>query len=862
MLRRFFVVFLLAACAATAFGQAAVPTPEQFLGYKLGERFTSWDRILDYFDVLTRTSNLITLEKIGETYEGRPLVLATITSPKNRGALEEIRANVASLANGSADANRAAQIAKFSPAIAWLAFGVHGNESSSAEAAMEVASTLLRDPESQKLLDDLVVIIDPLQNPDGRERYVQWYKRTRGAQPDDNPESAEHAEPWPGGRFNHYLIDMNRDWAWTSQRETRARVAQFQSWNPQVFVDFHEMGTNSTYFFPPDAKPINANLPKDVEKWLGVFGRANAEAFTKKAWPFFVGEVFDLFYPGYGDSWPSLHGAIGMTYEVAGGGRGGTIARRDDETDLTLAHRIDEHYTTGMTTLRTAAANREQLLRYTYEAARSQIDGGKTVYLIDRDSPNFDALIANLVREGIHVDQTTAPLTARVTRVGGAAAESHSFPTGTAVVTTRQPLGRLVQTLFEKSPVFTPGFLEEQRARTQADEPDEFYDLTSWALPLAMNVEAFAAPAPLEITAKPFETPAPPAFQPAAYGYIVDALDPHLYRFAGQLLANGVNFSVSEDQVDVADRSFARGTLVILKGNNSNDVDATLRRIVQNTAARLVPLESGWTGGTAFGSEKLHYVRDPKIALVGGAGVSATSYGMLWHTLDIDTPIPHTLLALDSLGNVDLSHYRVLVLPDGRAYDRIGKRGIEKLQAWIRDGGTIVAVKGASQFLRSKDLDVSKLKPWEPSKKDSEAKNGEAAAASTQDQRYNEYRIPGAAFRTTMNDHSYLTFAVPRPPDVLIEGTAAYRPVSHKVDNIVTIAPEDPLVAGVAWPESLEKIKGSVYLVEEPYGRGSVITFADEPHFRLFWRGTLPLFLNAVLYSPSFPRQSGGLGGD
>ncbi len=346
MLRRFFVVILLLASASVAFAQAAVPTPEQFLGYKLGDRFTSWDRILDYFGELTKHSNLITVEKIGETYEGRPLVLAVITSPKNRAALESIRADVASLANGSVDASRAAAIAQSTPAVAWLAFGVHGNESSSSEAAMEVASTLLRDPESEKLLDDLVVIIDPLQNPDGRERYVQWYTRTRGAQPSDSPEAAEHAEPWPGGRFNHYLIDMNRDWAWTSQRETRARVAQYQRWNPQVFVDFHEMGSNSTYFFPPDAKPINSNLPKDVEKWLGVFGRANAEAFTKRGWPFFVGEVFDLFYPGYGDSWPSLHGAIGMTYEVAGGGprRHDRAARGRHRPDARPSHRRALHH--------------------------------------------------------------------------------------------------------------------------------------------------------------------------------------------------------------------------------------------------------------------------------------------------------------------------------------------------------------------------------------------------------------------------------------------------------------------------------------------------------------------------------------
>jgi hypothetical protein len=861
MIRRLAVCLFLLLFVSAAFAETspAVPSPEEFLGHKLGERFTSWEQILGYFDELAKRSNLIAVQRIGETYEGRPLVLATITSAKNRVALDAIRGDVASLANAAVDGPRATSIARTTPAVVWLAFGVHGNESSSSEAAMEVASTLLRDPEAQRLLDDVIVVIDPLQNPDGRERYVQWYKRTRGVSPSANPQSFEHVEPWPGGRFNHYLIDMNRDWAWSSQQETRARIAQYRQWNPQVFVDFHEMGSNSTYFFPPDAKPLNANLPRELETWLGVFGRANAEAFTGRGWPFFVGEVFDLFYPAYGDSWPSLHGAIGMTYEVAGGGRAGTIVDREDQTKLTLAHRIEQHYTTAMTTLRTAAAHREALLRYMYDSARAQTEGGKAVYFILRGSPSFEPLVAMLQRNGIRVETLSGPLTTRATRVTGSNAESRTFPAGTAVVTTRQPLGRLAQTLLEKSPVFTQGFLEAQRARAQADEPDEFYDVTAWALPLAMNVEAFTAAAPINADMKPYQIEQPPPFRAAAYGYLVDALDPNVYRFAGQLLASGSNFSVSEDAVVVGDRTFDRGTLIILKGNNKPDLDATLTRISAETGAPTVPLESGWTGGTAFGSEKIHYVRDPKIALVGGPGVSATSYGMLWHTLDIDSPIPHTTLALDSLANTDLSDYRVIVLPDGQAYaDRLGKRGLEKLQAWIREGGTVVAIGRANAFLRAKDVEVSKLKPWEPPKVGEEkpAVKDDPASAPQKEERYNEYRVPGAAFATTMNERSFLTFGVPRPPAVLIEGSTAYRPVAHKVDNILTIPRAEALVAGVAWPESIERVQGSVVVVSEPYGRGNVITFANDPHFRLFWRATLPLFLNAVLYSPSFPRGS------
>lgn len=841
MIRRAALFVTVALIAVSSFAQA--PTPEAFLGYRIGEHFTPHHRILDYFHELARRSDLVTVETIGETYERRPLVLATLTSAKNRAALDTIRKNVTSLAKGEVDAARAADVAKSTPAVVWLAFGVHGNESSSAEAAMLVASALVREP---KLLDDLVVIIDPLENPDGRERYTEWFRRTRGTQANAQRDAFEHQEPWPGGRFNHYLIDMNRDWTWASQRETQVRIAAYKRWWPQVFVDFHEMSYASTYFFPPDAKPINANLPKDVEKWLETFGKANAEAFSARGWPFFVAERFDLFYPGYGDSWPALHGAIGMTYEVAGGGRAGSAIERDDETVLTLADRAQRHFTSGMATVRTAAANREALLRYSYDAARAQIEAGKNTFFLLADSPNFDALVAKLEQQGVRVDMLSAPATVRATKLDSETAESRTFPAGTVVVTTRQPLGGLANTLLEKSPTFSKGFVEEQREKAQADEPDDFYDLTTWSLPLAMNVEAYVTTAAVE-GLTPYRRPERGAFTAAPFGYLVDGLEPNVYRFAGRLLASGIRFSVSDDTVLLGDGKHARGSIVVLKNNNQATLDATLEKLAREQGVTVVPIQSGWSGGTSFGSEHIRFVRDPKIAIVGGAGVGATSFGMLWHTLDVDTPIPHTTLSLESLRNVNLNNFAVLVMPDGNYSERLGKRGADKLKAWLNDGGTIIAVKGASSFLREKDVEISKLKAWEPPKKKDDA-------APATDARYNDYRIPGSAFRSTMNARSYLTFGVPRPPAVLIEGSDAFLPVAHKVDNIITIAEKEPLISGVAWPESLERIKGSVFVVSEPYGRGKVITFADDPHFRLFWRATLPVFLNAVLYSPSFAR--------
>ncbi|HEX9163404.1 MAG TPA: hypothetical protein VF980_16975, partial [Thermoanaerobaculia bacterium] len=685
----------------------------------------------------------------------------------------------------------------------------------------------------------------PLQNPDGRERYVQWYRRSRGLEPDANPEAFEHAEPWPRGRYNHYLLDMNRDWTWLSQRETQARVATYQQWYPQVVVDFHEMGFRQTYFFPPVAKPINANFLPEAQKWFETFGRANAAVFTQKGWPFFVGEDYDFFYPGYGDAWPSLHGAIGMTYEVAG--QVGLAIQRDDNTTMTLGDRVARHYTTAMSTLRTAAANREALLKYSYNANRVHVDSGRNVYLLPPTSPNVPH-IADLLRgQGIRVQQLAAPVTLRAMRVESGASESRSFPAGTVIVSTRQPLGALVDTLLERNAEMPKNYLEQQRQRTAADEEDQFYDITAWSIPIAMNAEEYVVPAPFPAQLADYAPPAPAPFRAASYGYVVDALEPHFYELLGRLLKDDVKFSVFDDEIDAGDRKFSRGSIIILKGNNAASLDAVLADEGRTTSTTIVPFESGWTGGMTFGSQKLHFVRQPEIGLFGGPSANASSYGELWHTLDVEAPVPHSNLSVDSIGRIDLNHYRVLIFPNGSYH--LAKKDIEKLQVWLRGGGTVVAVGGASEFLRDKDVDISKLKPWEPPKKKDDEKT-----APSHDELYNDPRVPGAAFRTQMNDRSYLTFGVPRPPDVIVEGRTVYEPVEHKIDNIVTIAATDPLVSGVAWPESLDRLKGSAYVVSEPYGRGNVITFADEPHYRLFWRSTLPLFMNAVIYSPSFPR--------
>lgn len=820
---------------------AAPPSPGEFLGYEAGERFAFHHQIVAYFDELAETSPLVEVERYGRSTKNRELIRAIITSESNREGLEAIRAKLGEIQRpAQTSRERAREIARSTPMVVLFAFGVHGDESSSPEAAMKLAHWLVTAEEARPLLSEIVVVIDPVQNPDGRDQYVQFYTQASGREPNERIESAEHHAPFRPGRANHYFVDMNRDWIWGTQLETQARIRQFREWSPQLFVDFHEMGSRETdYFFPPSADPVNSNVAEGTLRWLETFGRANAEAFSEKGWLFYVGETFDLFYPGYGDAWPTLRGAIGMTYEVAGGRSAGRLVERPNGTKLSLAERLEKHFVAGVTTLRTAAANREALILHNYDALSANLKGGP-VYLFDGHAPATSFAVEILARQGIEISQLDAETRLRVRSVHDAREETRAFPAGTIVVSTTQPMGRLARTLLERSPSLDESFVRQQRERVEAEESDQFYDITAWSLPVALSLPTWE----LEGGKMPATAPwTPRPVVPVAssrLGWAVSALDPNVYRLAGGLLSSGVRFSVASAPVTVGDITLPRGSLVIHRANNDASLQAIFPGIAEDAGVVTVPIDTFWTKGIALGSSQVQFVRDPQIGVLSGGSVDRYSFGAIWFQLDERDRVPHTVLPLERLGSIDLSRYRVLVLPDGD-YSEVSSRAIERLKSWVTDGGTLVAIKGASELARSEDAGLSALREWKRDGEDGESDEGPGVP-----------RVSGAAFRTEISDRSFLTFGVTSPPAVLIDGDLALRPLDSKSSNVVRIVSSDPLAAGFAWPDSIERLKGAPYLVLEDAGKGKVITFTDDPNFRLFWRGTYPLLMNAILYGPSF----------
>ncbi|MBM4014525.1 MAG: hypothetical protein FJ293_06115, partial [Planctomycetes bacterium] len=471
-----------------------VPRPVDLLGHAHGQRYSEHRDVLRVVRAIDAASDRVELQEYGRTPEGRALLLAFVSSPANLAAKERIARQLAELADPRVvDEAEAARRVAALPPIVWLSYNVHGNEPSCTEAALATLWHLAaaEDADVARLRDELLIIIDPCLNPDGRDRYVHWFQSVVGAVPDPEPASREHAEPPPGGRVNHYYFDLNRDWAFASQDETRRRLEPLRRYPPQVHVDFHEMYAESSYFFFPADLPRNLNLPQSTTEWGERFGRGNAAAFDRFGWSYYTGEQFDLLYPGYGDSFPSLRGAIGMTYEQAGHSAGGLEYRREDGSLLTLTDRIAHHFIASLATIETARSGRADLLRHWRRFHADAMAAGRVgpmreiALLPGADRTTLAELAALLLRHGIEVDVARAAFVARGVHdyAGGDSAE-RVLPEGTLLVPLEQPSARLAKALLEP------------RAGV---ERTTFYDISAWALPYAFGVAACWLEAPADV---------------------------------------------------------------------------------------------------------------------------------------------------------------------------------------------------------------------------------------------------------------------------------------------------------------------------------------------------------------------------
>jgi hypothetical protein len=717
----------------------SVPRPQTVLRFDVGEFHTNYalmERVIER--ISQAASDRVRVLDIGETNEHRMMHLVAISAPENIARLDQIRANIARLSDPRKTTPQEAErlIAEM-PVIVWLNYTIHGNESASFEAMMQVAYQLAAsdEPATREILKNTVALINVCANPDGHERFVTWYNANSTGNPD--PLAAEHREPWSVyGRYNRYRFDLNRDNIASTQIETRNVERAYLEWNPQVFVDHH--GQPAQFFFPPAALPINPNLPQEMTaRWLTMFGRANAAQFDAHNWDYYVRDVFDLFYPGYWDSWPSLNGAIGMTYETDGGGFKGINWRRDDDTIVTLRSGIAKHFTASMTTLEVASRNREARLRDYYAFRRSGIEEGreqamKRIVLLPGNDPGRAAeLVEVLLRAGIEVSVSREPLRSESAHdyLGTGATSARSFPAGAYVVELAQPQKRLAKALLEPTTAQDAAFVREQLARFARNErrgsgatKEEygFYDITAWSLPLAFGVEAYwtedagntrGLVGLNQGAASALAASGQVIGGRATIAYIIPYERNGAASLAYQLQREGFRIAVATRTLNAGGRDWPRGTMVARVSRNPDTLHDAIARLASATGTEVMAVNSAFneTGETGVGSENVISLKTPRIIVAADDPVDQTSYGAMWWLFD-RYGVQFTPMTIASIKRAELDRYNVIILPDGspeRYNAAFGKSGIETLRGWCERGGTLVCIKGAAVFAALKDVHLT-----------------------------------------------------------------------------------------------------------------------------------------------------------
>jgi hypothetical protein len=848
-----------------------IPTLEQVVGHAVGDAISTPAEIGVYLEALAKAApDRTSLVTYAHSEEGRPLHVLAIGGAERMARLGEVKGGLRRLADprglSAADADR---LVSELPAVVWLMHAVHGDEISSSDAALALAHHLLAaigDEQVDLIRREAVVLIDPLENPDGRARFLAANRSGQGVSPDPAPWAAEHDEPWPSGRSNHYLFDMNRDWFAQTQPETRGRLAVFLDWYPQVTVDLHEMGGDATYYFAPPADPRNPHFSSSQFRWLETLGRAIAARFDARGEPYFNREVFDSFYPGYGESWPMLHGSVGMTFEQAS--PAGLLWRRRDETTLTYLHAVRNHFAAALATVEAAARGREKLLRdflsFRQAAVREGGTGAVRAYVLEpgTDPARARRLARLLAAQGVDVQVAEEGL-----RVG-----EHGVPAGSYVIDLAQPAGRLVRDLLDPQVSMDDAFVREQERRRRKRLPDQIYDVTGWSLPFAFDVDCVGVGAlPGTHTRAWADSPAAEPLRAAPVAWLLPWGTGTVGAVVEALQA-GLRVRVAEAGLTLAGRAFPPGTAIVRPRENPEDAAETLGRIVAAHDAEAVPVDSGFVeSGVSLGSFRVHALKAPRVLLAWDEPTSSLSAGWGRWVLERRFGQPVTVVRVASLRRVDLDHYDVLVLPSGDYEDALGTKAVARLRGWVEAGGTLVALGEASRWLTREDVGLlatsTELRGGCPEgePEDDKKKEGASCAAAREKaafdleaavlpERERPGAVPGALLRVRLDLEHWLAAGTDGEVQAIVESRRIFTPIRlDKGRNVGVYATKDEVLAsGLIWDETRDQLAQKAFLMEQPTGRGHVVAFAEDPNYRGYAEATELLFMNAVLLGPAY----------
>ncbi|HEX4875919.1 MAG TPA: M14 family metallopeptidase [Chitinophagaceae bacterium] len=817
---------------------AQVQSPQEFLGYKIGTRYTPHHKIVSYYQqVAANATGTVKLEQYGETNEGRPLLLAYISSPENLKNLESIRLNNLRLANVAKD--RMAPAEENAPAIVWLSYNVHGNEPASSEAAL-LTLYALADPANNKTkewLKNTVVILDPCLNPDGRDRYVNWYNSAVGKEYNPNPIAREHREPWPAGRTNHYNFDLNRDWAWQTQMETRYRIKKYLEWMPQVHVDYHEQGINEPYYFAPAAEPYHEVITPWQREFQHIIGKNNAKYFDGNGWLFFTKIRFDLFYPAYGDTYPTYNGAIGMTYEQ-GGISGGLGVINEDGDTLTLADRAQHHFTTSLSTIEASSLNAGKLIkefRNYFNNAVANGTGEYKAFIIKnepRDAQRIDKLLDLMEKNGIRFSTGTG--TIKVYNYQSGKEESITIGNNDIVISTYQPRSAMVKVLFEPKSKLSDSAT---------------YDITAWSLPYVYGLTAFASKEKVVTGGPVARTKANNTT--TEYGYVLPWNGVRTVKAVGQLMKKGVLLRYSEVPFEVNGNKFDRGAILILKTSNQefgSGLWSMVRSVADDNNLQLYPVTTGMVDkGFDFGSDMIHPLKAPRIVLITGDAISTTAAGGIWSFFEQELDYPITQVSTNDVQRIDWSKVDVLIMPDGNHKYLNEKDIADNLKEWISKGGNVVALESAVAQLAKADIAFKAKKSEEADKKEKDKSAGYDALNNYEERERDALSdmTAGSIYRIELDNTHPLAFGYAGYYYTLKQDDYLYEFITGKGWNVGVIK-KDNQVAGFVGANLKNKLKDGMLYGVQQVGNGTVTCLSDDVIFRNFWENGKLLFCNAV----------------
>lgn len=829
MLKPFLGFLFLTALFQISFAQ--VKSPEEFLGYKIGTHFTPHWKLVEYFkSVAAAVPSMVKLEKYGETNEGRELMVAYISSASNISNLETIRTNNLKLANEkSGTINNA-------PAIVWLSYNVHGNEASSSEASMLTLFALVdpKNSQTKQWLQNTVVVIDPCINPDGRDRYVNWYNSIVGKNYNPQLDAREHKEPWPGGRTNHYNFDLNRDWAWQTQVESQQRLPLYLKWLPQIHVDFHEQTINSDYYFAPAAQPYHEVITKWQRDFQTILGKNHAKYFDANGWLYFTKEEYDLTYPAYGDTYPIYNGAIGMTYEQAGSGQAGLGVMTNSGDTLTLADRVMHHFTTSLSTIEVASKNANKLVsefQKFYADAMTNGIGVYKSYVIKynaNDEQRINALLNLLDKNEIRYGVAKAG-SYRGFDYDAGRETNFSIAANDIVIPSIQPKSTLIKVLFEPKTVLVDSLA---------------YDITAWSLPYVYGVKTFATTQRIDISNSVAENKINNTPQ-ENYAYVIRWNGMQSAKLIAQLLQKGIKLRYNERPFEANGESFDRGAVLILKTGNQyySDLWDTVRNVANHFNVQLTPVTSGFVDkGYDFGSSKVHPIKARKVAMLTGEGVNSNAAGEVWFYFEQILNYPITLINAKDFNSVDLSNYDLIILPDGNYRFLNDKNASDQFKSWIANGGHVIALQDAVAQLARQDWGLK-------SKKDDTTESKDIYAPlkkyEDRDRDFIPNSIPGSIFRVELDNTNPLAFGYPNYYYTLKQDDNIYEFIKDGGWNVGVIKKEKQ-TAGFVGSHLLNHLQDGLLFGVQEMGRGTITYLADDVLFRCFWENGKLMFANAV----------------